>query len=381
MGSLTAVGVKNAKPGRHGDGEGLYLVVRPTGSRAWVLRIQAEGRRQDVGLGSANSVSLIEAREKARALRRSAREGSEVITQRVRLDAVAPTFGEAAIACHAAMRDGWRNAKHAAQWIQTLRTYMFPTIEKVRVDQVDSPLIRDALAPIWLVKPETAKRVHQRVASVLDFAQSKGWRTGDAPTRSVLKGLPRQKISGRHFASMPFADVPELMRHLRACERTAGRGALQFAILTAARSGEVRGATWAEIDLVARTWSVPAARMKAHREHVVPLSDSVIHLLEHFRPLAGGEMEAPLFPAPRGGSLSDMTLSKVLRDAGVPFTVHGFRSSFRDWAAEETDTPSEIVEKALAHAIPNKVEAAYRRTDYLKKRATLMDHWSAFLES
>ena len=307
------------------------------------------------------------------------REGGDPTSERRQPRIVTPSFAAAAEACHEAMRDGWRNSKHAAQWIQTLRTYAFPTVGTVPVDQVDSPLIRDALAPIWLTVPETAKRVHQRIGSVLDFAQSKGWRHNDTPTRAVLKGLPRQRTSNRHFAAMPFADLPAFMRRLRSSSQTAGRLALQFTILTAARSGEVRGAVWSEVDLSNQLWTVPADRMKAHQEHVVPLPPAAMDLLEMVRSLAD-QPASPLFPAPRGGPLSDMTLSKVLRDADLPFTVHGFRSSFRDWAAEETEMPAEVIEKALAHAIPNKVEAAYRRTDFLAKRKLLMDDWSEYLD-
>lgn len=379
MGKLTALAVKAAKTGRHADGEGLYLVVRPTGSRAWVLRVQQGGQRRDLGLGSPPTVSLAEARLRAQDWRKQAKQGVDPTAARRVEKLVVPSFAEAAEACHEAMKGGWRNPKHAAQWLQTLKTYAFPAFGDRNVDAVDGPAIRDALAPIWLSVPETAKRVHQRIGAVLDFAHSKGWRQAEPPTRSVLKGLPRQNRRDQHFAAMPFTDLPAFMAELAGKPQTAGRLALQFTILTAARSGEVRGAVWREIDLVQRLWTVPAERMKAQREHVVPLSDAAMALLNIAAPLARDDPDAPVFPAPRGGALSDMTLSKVLRDADLPFTVHGFRSSFRDWAAEETNTPSEVVEKALAHTIANKVEAAYRRTDFLAKRRALMDAWSKFL--
>lgn len=381
MGKLTAVGVKNAKPGRHADGDGLYLVVKPTGSRAWMLRVQSNGRRRDFGLGSVATVSLAEARAKSQELRKLTREGGDPVIERQRKKVSIPTFGEAAEACHGEMKDGWRNTKHAAQWIQTLRTYAFPSMAAVRVDQIGSPLVRDALAPIWLAKPETAKRVHQRIGSVLDYSQSKGWRQSDTPTRSVLKGLPRQKSHDRHFAAMPFGDLPAFMARLGSQSHTIGRIALMFTILTAARSGEVRGAIWSEIDLDAKLWTIPADRMKAHREHIVPLNAPALALLAEVEPLAAGKPGNPVFPGIRGGPISDMTLSKVLRDANLPFTVHGFRSSFRDWAAEETEVPGEVVEKALAHTISNKVEAAYRRTDFLARRTKLMGDWAAFAGS
>jgi integrase len=324
-------------------------------------------------------MSLVEAREQARTLRKMTREGVDPVAERQRAKVVIPTFAAAAEACHEQMQGGWRNAKHAAQWLQTLRTYVVPSIGAVRVDQVDSMMIRDALAPIWLAKPETAKRVHQRIGSVLDFAQSKRWRTADTPIRSVLMGLPRQKRAASHFAAMPFAEVPAFMADLKSRPQTMGRLALQFTILTAARSGEVRGATWAEVHLAAKLWSVPAERMKAGKEHTVPLNNAAIAVLEAVKPLANDLPDAPLFPAPRGGMLSDMTLSKVLRDADIGVTVHGFRSSFRDWAAEETDVANEVIEKALAHTIANKVEAAYRRTDFLAKRRKLMDDWDTYV--
>lgn len=308
------------------------------------------------------------------------RDGIDPVAERRRAKVVIPTFASAAVECHEAMKGGWRNSKHSAQWLQTLVTYANPSIGSVRVDQVDSSMIRDALAPIWLTKPETAKRVHQRIGSVLDFAQSKRWRTADTPTRSVLKGLPRQKSRDQHFAAMPFATLPAYLKKLRAEQATMGRLALQFTILTAARSGEVRGASWDEIDLVERLWTVPADRMKAGREHAVPLNDAAISILKAVEPLSEKSDGRLLFPSARGVPLSDMTLSKVLRDGKLKFTVHGFRSSFRDWAAETTDIPGEVVEKALAHTIPNKVEAAYRRTAFLDKRRDLMTRWAEFLD-
>lgn len=381
MGKLTVLAVKAAKAGRHADGDGLYLVVRPTGSRSWVLRVQQDGRRRDLGLGSPPNVTLTTARERASEWRKQVKSGVDPVAPSEQPELVIPNFAEAAEACHRAMSDGWRNQKHAAQWMQTLRTYVFPRLGALSVDQVGSPAIRDALAPIWLTVPETAKRVHQRIGTVLDFAHSSGWRQAETPTRSVLKGLPRQQSRDQHFAAMPFDDVPAFMADLVGKAQTSGRLALQFAILTAARSGEIRGATWREINAAERLWNVPADRMKAKREHVVPLTDAAISVLERAAPAEMREADLPLFPAPRGGPLSDMTLSKVLRDAELPFTVHGFRSSFRDWAAERTDVPGEVVEKALAHTVANKVEAAYRRTDFLAKRRHLMSLWSEFLIS
>lgn len=378
MGKLTVLGVKNAKPGRHADGEGLYLLVKPTGAKSWLLRVQVDGKRRDFGLGSATVLKLAEAREAAEALRRQAKSGLDPIAERAKLKRVTPSFKATAIECHRELKEGWRNSKHAAQWLTTLETYAFPHLGEKSVDTIDSPMVRDLLAPIWLTIPETARRVHQRIGTVLDFAHAKGWRQAETPTRSVLKGLPRHRKSDRHFAAMPFVDVPAFMGSLRQSPETIGRLALMFTILTAARSGEVRGARWSEFDLDGALWTVPADRMKAGKVHVVPLSLGALAILGQAKRI-GGAAERPVFTSKGTKPLSDMTLTKILRDSDLPFTVHGFRSSFRDWAAEETNFPSEVVEKALAHTIANKVEAAYRRTDFLDRRKKLMRDWSNYI--
>ncbi len=384
MGQLTALAVKNAKVGRHADGDGLYLLVRSPTAKSWMLRVQTSGRRRDYGLGALSAVSLAEARDKAAEYRRALRDGLDPTTKPSEPDAV-PDFREAATQCHNEMKGAWRNPKHAAQWLSTLEAHAFPKIGSTPINLVDGPMIRDLLSPIWLRIPETAKRVHQRVGAVLDFSMAKGWRQSETPTRSVLKGLPKQKRRDTHFSAMPFADVPAFCRKLSELPPAVGRSAVLFTILTAARSGEVRGATWSEIDLVEKVWRVPADRMKAGREHLVPLTARSISILASLEDLRNATRSKLLFPGrPRGAGkadtgISDMTMTKALRDLNVPVTVHGFRSSFRDWAAEETDVPSEVVEKALAHTIPNKVEAAYRRTDFLEKRRKLMDAWAMFV--
>lgn len=383
MGKLTALAVKAAtKPGRYQDGDGLMLLVKPSGARSWLLRIQVDGKRRDFGLGSASDVSLAEAREKAMATRKLYKSGVDPVAAKraSRLaNATIPTFTEAAKALHGEHKGGWRNAKHQAQWLSTLKTYAYPSIGSVRVDQVDGPMIRDLLLPIWLDKPETARRVRQRVCAVLDWAHAKGFRPTEAPARSIGKGLPRQPKRENHFAAMPYGEVPGLMTKLAAVE-SVGRLALRFLILTAARSGEVRGATWEEIDLDAKLWTVPGGRMKAGRAHVVPLSADALAVLEAVRKVRKGRENEPIFPGRSGKPMSDMTLAKVLRTAGVSSaTVHGFRSAFRDWAAEMTSTPGDVVEAALAHTIKNRVEAAYRRTNYLDKRRILMETWAAYL--
>jgi integrase len=382
MGKLTALKVKAAKTaGSYQDGGGLMLIVKPTGSQSWQLRIQVNGKRRDFGLGSASGVSLADARQKAEELRRQYRLGLDPVAIKRAAKAEAegiPTFEAAARQVHAEHKPGWRNAKHAAQWLSTLEEYAFPYIGQKPVGEIDGPEIRDLLAEIWLSKPETARRVRQRIGTVLDWAHAKGYRSAEAPMRSVSRGLPRQPKRDKHFAALPYEKLPAIMAELEATI-SIGRLALRFAILTACRSGEVRGATWAEIDFTRRIWTIPAGRMKAGKEHVVPLSDAAVEILRAAEPFRGRNKDAFIFPGKPGKPLSDMTLTKVLRDMGhTEITVHGFRSTFRDWAAEQTATPGDVVEAALAHTIRNKVEAAYRRTNYLEKRRGLMNEWGAF---
>lgn len=383
MGNLTALKVKAAKAaGTYQDGGGLMLVVRPSGAQSWQLRIQVSGKRRDFGLGSASDVSLADARQKAEELRRQYRSGLDPVAIKRAAKAEAegiPTFEVAARQVHAEHKAGWRNAKHAAQWLSTLEEYAFPFIGQKPVNEIDGPKIRDLLAEIWLSKPETARRVRQRIGTVLDWAHAKGYRAAEAPMRSVSRGLPRQPKRDNHFAALPYEELPALMAELEATV-SLGRLALRFAILTACRSGEVRGAIWAEMDLTQRTWTIPAVRMKAGKEHIVPLSEAAVQVLEAAAPFRGRTKDSYVFPGKPRKPLSDMTLTKVLRDMGrAEITVHGFRSSFRDWAAEQTATPGDVVEAALAHTIRNKVEAAYRRTNYLEKRKELMNSWSIFL--
>jgi integrase len=383
MGKLTVLSVKASKlPGRYQDGDGLMLVVKPSGSRSWMLRLQAEGRRRDFGLGSASHVSLGEAREKADEVRRLYKGGVDPVEARRAAKAAKitiPTFREAAKTAHGEHKGGWRNEKHKAQWISSLEAYAFPSIGDERVDRVDGPMIRDLLLAIWLDKPETARRVRQRIGAVLDWAHAKGFRATEAPMRSIGKGLPRQPKKDRHHAALPYADVPALIGKLAKAE-SVGRLALQFLIFTAARSGEVRGATWEEIDLESNVWTVPAERMKAGKAHMVPLSPKALAVLEIAKKSRKGKAGEPVFPGLRHKPMSDMTLSKVLHTAtNQAATVHGFRSSFRDWAAECTGTAGDVVEAALAHTIESRVEAAYRRTNYLEKRRLLMDAWASYL--
>ena len=383
MGSLTALKLRSAlAAGRYQDGDGLMLLVKPSGARSWVLRAQADGKRRDFGLGSGATLTLAEAREKAASIRKLYRNGGDpVAAKRAEREArkSIPTFLEAATVLHGELNESWRNLKHGDQWLNTLTVYAFPALGALRIDQIDAPLIRDTLLPIWLTKPVTARRVRQRIGSVLDWAHAKGYRPAEAPMRSVSKGLPKQPKGGGHFPALAYEQVPALVAQLQTVP-TMGRLALLFAILTAARSGEVRGALWPEINMASATWTIPAERMKAGRAHAVPLSPQAVAVLKQAKALQIARAGEIIFASPRGGPLSDMTLTKVLRDAGQDVaTVHGFRSSFRDWAAEQTSTANEVLEAALAHTVPNKVEAAYRRTNFLEKRTPLMAEWGAFL--
>ncbi len=379
MGKLTATGVKAAKvAGRYGDGDGLFLIVGKGDSASWVVRIQKSGKRRDIGLGSAAKVGLARARILAGEVRSQVEAGIDPVAERRKAEGI-PTFRKAAALVHAEHKRNWRNGKHNAQWLQTLETYAFPTIGDLAVSEIEGPAVRDLLAAIWLEKPETARRVRQRVGAVLDWAYSKGYRIAEAPMRSIAKGLPRQPKKTSHHAAMPFADVPAFLSRLHE-KQTWGRLALEAAILTAARSGEIRSATWAEIDLEAGLWTIPAGRMKAGREHVVPLSPAAKRVFERAAALQT-EGARFVFHGARGDKpMSDMTLIKVLRDMNKPYTVHGFRSSFRDWVSELTSFAGELAEAALAHAIENKVEAAYRRGNLLEKRRKLMDAWGDYCD-
>lgn len=375
---LTAIEVRNAKPGRHADGGGLYLMVRPSGSRSWLLRAQKDGKRRDFGLGSVETVSLAEARAQAAELRRKIKRGEPIGSRTCVATVVVPTFSEAARECHKSIKAGWRNKHHSYSWLASLEKHIFPHIGAVQVDRVTSAMVRDALAPIWLVIPETARRILQRIRSVLDYAHILGWCPNEATLRTVPKGLPRQPIEENHFVAMHYTDVPDLMRRLADLPDSAGRDALLFTIYNAVRSGETRHATWLEFDLDAATWSIPAARMKMRQPHVVPLSAEAVAILQRRRPLRIAD-DGLVFSTRGKKPLSDMTMTKVLRDLGIEkVTVHGFRSSFTDWAAERTEFPKEVVDKALAHKLVDRVEAAYRRTDFFERRRQLMDNWAMY---
>ena len=376
---LTALKVKSLGPGRHADAHGLYLLVKESGSRSWVLRMQTEGRRRDFGLGAMRDVSLAEARDAAADLRRQVRRGGDPVAEKRAGKRIIPSFETAARACYESMRAGWKNKRHES-WISSLTNHVFPMIGSKPVDVVDSTLVCEALAPIWLEIPDTANRILQRIGAVLDFAHIKGWRKEETSLRSVRKGLPRQAATAGHLEAMPYGDVPAFMAGLADAAPTVGRDALRLTVYTVVRSNETRFAVWPEFDLENGVWSIPAQRMKAGEAHVVPLSRPAVTLLRR-RWKARESDDALVFSANGIKPISDMTMTKILRDGGISdCTVHGFRSAFTDWAAETTDFPKEVADKALAHKLPNKVEAAYRRTDFFEKRRKLMAKWSAFLD-
>jgi integrase len=379
LGGLTVIGVKNAKPGRHADGAGLYLLVKPSGSRSWLLRVQVDGRRRDIGLGGLSDLTLSEAREKAAILRKVARTGKDPIFERDRDRRGVPNFREAALSCHSELKAGW-TLKSGAAFISSLKDHAFSRMGSIRVDQVEASHIRDTLAPIWLAKPEQARKVRQRVGMVLNFAKSKGWRSAEVPGKSVTLGLAKQGAGG-NFAAMPYQEVPAFISSIAANRPTVGRLALLFTIFTAARSGEVRSAQWAHLDLNSKLWNRPAQSMKSNVAHAVTLSDQAINVAEAIREIRiTNESNSFVFPSARATSLSDMTLSKIMRDAGLKYTVHGFRSSFRDWAAEQMpNVPDAVAESALAHVVSDKVVRAYKRTQFVEMRHKLLQAWADYV--
>lgn len=378
MAKLTALGVKNAKPGRHGDGAGLYLLVKPSGAKSWLLRIQRDGKRRDIGLGSLAALSLADAREKSAELRKHALNGRDPIAERDRDNHPVPTFREATNETHAALKSGWVE-KNAAAFLTSLETYAHPILGRRKVDTIEASDILGVLAPIWSTKPELARKVRMRIGQVLNYSYSKGWRSAEAPGRAVSIGLPRQPKGG-NFAAMAYQDVPAFVADLRASAPTSGRLALLFLILTAARPGEVRFARWGQIDLVKGDWNRPAEIMKEREPHTITLNSAAVALLEEIRGDRARENDELIFSGARGKPLSDMTLGKVLRDAGKKFDAHGFRSSFRDWAAERMPAiPDAVAEAALAHAVPDRVVRAYKRTKFIEMRRSLLKAWGNYM--
>jgi integrase len=380
--ALSALKVRQlTKAGRYADGNGLYLIVDPSGAKRWVLRTVVQGRRRDIGMGGLSIITLAEARETARQYRRIARTGGDPIVELRKAPETAPTFSEAAETVFENHRASWDNAKHQQQWITTLRTYAYPILGDIRVDQIQTPDVLRALSPIWLTKSETARRVRQRIGTVLDWAGSVGYRQGENPTVGVTKGLPKQQKSNSHHAALPYTEVPSFVARLRSSDNDGqiARLAFEFLILTAGRTSEILLARWKEVDLENALWTIPANRMKAKRDHRVPLSTRCVEILMRARQLDVSSHY--LFPGMSSGKpFSNAVFLSMLKRMEVRCTPHGFRSSFRDWAAETTAYPRDVAEMALAHTIANKTEAAYRRGDMLARRRDLMRDWSDFVD-
>ena len=407
--ALASQSVKSAEPGRHADGGGLYLLVKkpsaekikkaksghpPEGARSWVFRFMLDGKSRDLGLGAAaglDAISLAKARDLSSALRVKVKAGIDPLSEREREAAEALsaaqaeqiagiTFRHVAEAHLAANEGSWRNDKHRQQWRNTLASYVYPVIGDLPVADIGTAHVLQIVEPIWQSKPETASRIRGRIEILLDAAKARGYREGENPARwrgHIAQILPaRPKLSRGHHKAMPYADMPAFMGHLRAREAMAAV-ALEFVILTATRTSEVLGATWDEVDLDKAIWTIPAARMKAAKEHRVPLPPRAIEILVSVSPLSN----IWLFPSEKGGKLSSMAMSMLLRRMKLDCTVHGFRSAFRDWSAECTGYAHEVCEMALAHSIGNKAEAAYRRGDLFDKRGRLMADWATYCAS
>lgn len=378
---------------------GVYLTVSATGARSWIVRLAVDGKRREMGLGGFPDVSLAGARERARSARSDLHVGIDPVEHRRQarsarqvLAATQKTFTECAMAYIEAHSDSWRNAKHQAQWPSTFEAYVYPTMGRVLVGEVTQTHILDVLRPIWKTKTATATRLRGRIEQLLSWAAA-GYRQGDNCARwtgllDQLLPAPRKISKAQHHPALPIDEMTAFMAALRHREGISSM-ALEFVILTATRSGEVRGATWSELDMDSAVWTVPGERMKADKEHRVPLSTQAVKLLKSIQRLEGSEL---IFPAPRGGKLSDMALTAITRRMNIPEPIwidpscgrqivpHGFRSTFRDWCSERTHYPRDLAEQALAHAIENKVESAYRRGDALEKRRAMMQEWANHCE-
>jgi integrase len=382
-GKLTKKLVENLGAGRHGDGAGLYLVVDPSGARRWIVRVTVKGQmnrkgaplRTDFGLGGADIVTLNQARERALEYRRMAKTG---LNPRFNAQREIPTFEEVSRQVHIDRLPTWKNAKHGQQWLNTLNEYAFSKIGRMPIDSIGQPEVLMCLSPIWTEKHETAKRLGQRIKTVLDVAKSKGFRSGENPVTAIRKTkvLPAVKANRQHHDAMPWRDVPAFFAELEGRSATAAK-ALQFTILTASRTSEVLDMTWPEVDFEARLWTVPAARMKGGTEHRVPLTDEMLAILEPLKAMASDYV---FEGQKRHKPLSNMSMLMLLRRMGSDgFTVHGFRSSFRDWASEAANAPRELAEAALAHQVGSDVESAYARSDLLGRRRELTQDWASFM--
>ena len=375
--ALTPAFVRNvSQAGRYCDGHGLYLDVRPTGSRGWIQRLTIRGRRTELGLGGFPLVSLKEAREKAFANRKLARDGGDLLAEKRRAESM-PTFAEAAGQVWNQLRPGWRSPQHAQLWLKSLERYAIPRIGEMPVSEVTSADVIGILAPIWHDMPPTARKLRQRIRAVMEWAVAMDLRP-DNPCDRIGPVLGAQGGLVRHMRALPHGEVASAIETVRASNaRPVVKLAFELLVLTAVRSGEVRRAVWPEIDRDAGVWTIPAPRTKGNREHRVPLCGRALEVLERARALGRG---SPLvFPGVRGRPFASTALSEMLGELRITAVPHGFRSSFRDWAAEETDHPREVAEAALAHKVRNQIEAAYRRSDLFERRRRLMDDWAGYL--
>lgn len=391
MGKLTAMAVKAAlaNPGTYQDGEGLFLKVDKRGGAYWMLRLQRDGKRQDIGLGSAKLLALSDARQKASGVRKAIKiDRRDVLAEKKDEAAAKVTFRVAACQYHKENEAGWKSSVYARQWLASLENYAFPKLGNLAAGAITAADVISVLTPIWQEIPETARQVRNRICAVLDYAHAKGWRSREAPSGNgslkAGRGLPRQVKVGENRKAMPYVALPGFIVALRR-KPSFGKLALELLILTGARSQEIRLATWAEFDIDSRLWVVPADHMKRRKAHIVPLSDAALSVLVKANALrlSGSDV---VFPGTAGNPMSDMTLLKVLRDMSEPFHVHGFRSALTDWAANE-GFPDAVVEAALAHKTPDAVQAAYRRTTYLGTpgqpgtRVKLMEAWGRYCSS
>lgn len=390
---LTELKIKHAKPGYWLDGDGLYLQVSPSGAKSWIFRFQLNGKRREMGLGSLSNVPAKDARRRAAEARALVHDKIDPVEHRkqraqaaveeaTRDAAAAVTFKKMALEYIKANRAGWKNSKHASQWENTLATYAYPVLGDIPVGEVDTAKVLEVLNPIWLAKTETAKRLRGRLELVLSYAKVKGYRSGENPAAwrghlDHVLAAPGKVAPHKHHAALPYDEMSGFVGALREREGVSVL-CLEFVILTACRSGEALGATWNEIDEEKAMWTIPADRMKGRKEHRVPLSDAALAVLKKAKAMRQGDY---VFPGVRSGKpMSDMSLSMLLRRMRPGITVHGFRSSFRDWAAEATHYANEVAEMALAHVVGNKVEAAYRRGDLFEKRRQMMADWAAWCE-
>ena len=379
---LSATRVKALRdPGRYSDGKGLHLFISKKGGKSWVLRATIDGRRRDIGLGGYPTVSLAQARKRASDNREAIGNGRDPVADKRR--PAMPTFSEAAYTVHEANKPRWRNGSHTSAWIQTLERHALPKIGNKHIDTIGRTDVLTVLTPIWSTRPETARRVRQRMRTIFRWAMANELIETNPAGEAIDGALPSMPKVKAHLRALPYQEVGSALKTVDASLTSpASKHCLRFLVLTAARSGEARGATWTEIDMERETWTIPGSRMKAGVEHRVPLSDQALDILKEAQQLEDGS--GLCFPSPLrpGHMLSDMTLTKILRTVGLAdrATVHGFRTSFKTWTMEQTDTPWAVGESALAHRLGGNVEQAYARSDLIVRRRTLMQQWADYLE-